>query len=67
MAREMAELEQFFHYRHLDVSTIKELAVRWAPELPAGMKKNMKHRALDDIHDSINELRYYRTHFFIKP
>ncbi|MCG2635418.1 MAG: oligoribonuclease [Gammaproteobacteria bacterium] len=67
MAREMPELEGFFHYRHLDVSTIKELAVRWAPELPRGFKKNMNHLAMDDVHDSINELRYYRTHFFREP
>lgn len=64
MARYMPALEAFFHYRNLDVSTVKELARRWRPELPGGYQKNNNHRALDDIRDSVNELRYYREHFF---
>lgn len=63
MAREMPELEAFFHYRNLDVSTVKELAKRWAPKTYAGHKKDSSHLALDDILDSIEELRYYREHF----
>jgi oligoribonuclease len=63
----MPKLEQYFHYRHLDVSTIKELASRWRPELLKGIKKKSRHRALDDIRDSIDELRYYREHFFKLP
>lgn len=62
--RHMPELERFFHYRNLDVSTIKELAMRWAPGLGNGLVKNSAHRALDDIYESIAELRYYREHFF---
>jgi len=64
MARYMPDLEAFFHYRNLDVSTVKELARRWRPELPGGYQKKNNHRALDDIRDSVNELRYYREHFF---
>jgi|SRR5690554_5361714 len=64
MARYMPRLEAFFHYRNLDVSTVKELARRWRPELPGGYQKQNTHRALDDIRDSVNELRYYREHFF---
>ncbi|MEM7284331.1 MAG: oligoribonuclease [Pseudomonadota bacterium] len=64
MARLMPELESYFHYRNLDVSTIKELARRWVPDLASGFRKKGAHLALDDIRDSINELRYYRTHFF---
>ncbi|MGH8501086.1 MAG: oligoribonuclease [Gammaproteobacteria bacterium] len=60
MARSMPELEAYFHYRNLDVSTLKELARRWAPEVAKGFSKESSHRALDDIHDSIAELRYYR-------
>ena len=63
MARLMPELEAFFHYRNLDVSTLKELAKRWAPEVSSGVVKAGKHLALSDIHDSINELRHYRQHF----
>lgn len=59
--RYMPELEKYFHYRLLDVSTLKELALRWAPQVYAGVKKESKHLALDDIRDSIEELRYYRT------
>ncbi len=62
--RGMPELEKFFHYRNLDVSTIKELVNRWAPDLKSGFKKQAAHVALDDILESINELRYYREHFF---
>jgi len=57
----MPKLEQFFHYRHIDVSTLKELALRWAPQLSGGIKKEMRHRALDDIRESIDELKFYRT------
>ncbi len=59
----MPKLEAFFHYRNLDVSTLKELAARWAPELKDGFKKKNTHLALDDILESIAELRYYREHF----
>lgn len=64
MARLMPELEAFFHYRNLDVSTLKELAARWAPAVAAGFKKASSHLAMDDIRDSINELRYYREQLF---
>lgn len=60
MAREMPELEAFFHYRNLDVSTLKILAGLWAPEATAGFTKQSTHLAMDDIHDSIAELRHYR-------
>ncbi|MGI9291395.1 MAG: oligoribonuclease, partial [Gammaproteobacteria bacterium] len=60
MAREMPELERFFHYRNLDVSTLKILAGLWAPEVASGFNKDSSHLALDDIRDSIAELRYYR-------
>jgi oligoribonuclease len=63
MAREMPQLERYFHYRNLDVSTLKELARRWAPEVFTGLQKTATHLALDDIHDSIRELAHYRTHF----
>ena len=63
LARYMPELENYFHYRNLDVSTLKELAARWKPEIMAGFKKSGKHLALDDIRDSIEELKHYRTHF----
>lgn len=59
----MPELEAYFHYRNLDVSTLKELVARWAPELQAGFKKGDTHLALADIRESIAELRYYREHF----
>lgn len=62
--RLMPKLEQYFHYRNLDVSTVKELALRWAPEILQGHRKESRHLALDDIRDSIAELRYYREHFF---
>lgn len=66
MARCMPELERFFHYRNLDVSTIKELANRWAPVVSKGFKKGSTHLALDDTRDSIRELKYYREYFFNK-
>ncbi|HTM64395.1 MAG TPA: oligoribonuclease, partial [Gammaproteobacteria bacterium] len=56
----MPELEKYFHYRLIDVSTLKELALRWAPAIYNGFKKDSAHLALSDIHDSINELKYYR-------
>jgi len=63
MARGMPKLEAFFHYRNLDVSTLKELCKRWKPEIVSGFKKHQKHTALADIIESIEELRYYREHF----
>jgi oligoribonuclease len=60
LAREMPDLERFFHYRNLDVSTLKELARRWAPGVLAGLQKQSRHLALDDIRESIGELEYYR-------
>lgn len=63
MARGMPKLEAFFHYRNLDVSTLKELCKRWKPELASGFKKHQKHTALADIIESVEELRYYREHF----
>jgi oligoribonuclease len=62
-AREMPMLEKFFHYRNLDVSTLKELARRWAPQVLEGVKKASTHLALDDIRESIQELEHYRRHF----
>ncbi len=59
----MPKLEKFFHYRHIDVSTLKELAVRWKPDIVATSFKQSKHLALSDIYDSINELKHYREHF----
>lgn len=63
MARYMPELEAWFHYRNLDVSTLKELSKRWAPEIYRGFKKKSRHTALADIYESIEELKYYREHF----
>ncbi len=60
LAREMPELERFFHYRNLDVSTLKILAQLWAPDVAAGFSKDSAHRALEDIRDSIAELAWYR-------
>jgi oligoribonuclease len=65
MARTMPLLEEYFHYRNLDVSTLKELARRWKPAALEGLKKAQKHTALADIHESIDELKYYREHFLI--
>lgn len=64
MARLMPELEDFFLYRNLDVSSLKELAKRWSPEVAKGVVKSGAHLALDDTRDSINELRHYREHLF---
>ncbi|WP_210397562.1 oligoribonuclease [Motiliproteus sediminis] len=61
--RYMPKLEHFFHYRNLDVSTLKELARRWRPDVLAGVKKSGAHLAMDDIKDSVNELRHYRAEF----
>lgn len=63
--RWMPQLEAYFHYRHLDVSTVKELARMWAPEVFKNFSKSSRHLAMDDIKDSIEELRYYRDHFFL--
>ena len=63
MARYMPDLEEYFHYRNLDVSTFKELARRWKPEIYSGFKKASRHEALADIYESIDELKYYREHF----
>ena len=62
LARQMPDLEAYFHYRNLDVSTLKELARRWAPEIAEGLVKDTGHQALEDIRDSIRELRYYRRY-----
>ena len=67
MARIMPELEAYFHYRNLDVSSLKELARRWAPKVEKSFKKNGSHLAMDDIRDSIRELRHYREHFIKLP
>lgn len=64
LARQMPDLERFFHYRNLDVSSVKEIARRWKPDLIGGFKKQGSHLAMDDIMDSIAELAYYREHFF---
>ena len=66
LARYMPNLEAYFHYRNLDVSTVKELAKRWQPDILSGFKKHNKHEALADIIESIEELKYYREHFFIE-
>lgn len=63
MAQWMPELENFFHYRNLDVSTIKELCRRWQPSIYKGFHKRGLHTALADVHESIDELKYYREHF----
>ena len=63
LARWMPELEAYFHYRNLDVSTLKELVRRWKPELARGVVKNGKHEALADIYESIEEMKYYRDNF----
>jgi len=65
LAQTMPELERFFHYRNLDVSTLKELARRWKPGILDGFKKAQAHTALADIHESIDELAYYRQHFLL--
>ncbi|MCS4511454.1 oligoribonuclease [Xylophilus ampelinus] len=63
LVRYMPKLEAFFHYRNLDVSTLKELAKRWRPDVYASFKKAQKHTAMADVHESIDELAHYRTHF----
>ena len=63
MARHLPQLEQYFHYRNLDVSSFKILMQRWRPELEGGFRKTATHLALDDIRESIDEMRYYRDHF----
>ena len=65
LAREMPALESYFHYRNLDVSSVKELVTRWRPGLLGGFRKKGSHLAMDDIYDSIAELAYYREHFII--
>lgn len=65
MVRGMPKLEEFFHYRNLDVSTLKELCRRWKPDLIKGFKKHQKHTAMADIIESVEELRYYREHFIV--
>jgi oligoribonuclease len=67
LARLMPQLEAWFHYRNIDVSTLKELAKRWAPDLYAGHTKDSTHLALDDVRDSIEELVYYRDYFLRLP
>jgi oligoribonuclease len=64
LARYMPELDAFSHYRNLDVSTLKELARRWRPDIYSGFRKAGTHKALDDIRESIQELQYYREHLF---
>ena len=63
LAKWMPALEDYFHYRNLDVSTLKELARRWRPDIAKGVSKRGAHTALDDIRESIDEMRYYREHF----
>ena len=63
LAKWMPKLEDYFHYRNLDVSTLKELAKRWKPEIASGLVKHGKHEALADVYESIDELKYYREHF----
>jgi len=67
LAKYMPKLEVFFHYRNLDVSTLKELSKRWAPEVYKGFKKKQRHTALADVHESIDELEHYRDHFLKFP
>lgn len=64
LERYMPKLEKYFHYRTIDVSTLKELALRWAPRVYSGVQKESKHLALDDIRESIEELQHYREHLF---
>lgn len=63
LVKYMPKLEAFFHYRNIDVSTLKELAKRWRPEVYGAFKKQQSHTALADVHESIDELAHYRTHF----
>ena len=64
LARQMPDLEAYFHYRNLDVSSVKELCYRWRPDVANSYQKGGTHLALDDVRDSIRELRHYREHFF---
>ncbi len=64
LVKYMPELEDYLHYRNVDVSTVKELAMRWRPDVASGYSKKNAHRALDDIKESIEELKHYREHFF---
>jgi oligoribonuclease len=66
LARQMPALERFFHYRNLDVSTLKELALRWAPQVAEGFRKASSHLALEDVRESIRELQYYRENFITR-
>lgn len=66
LARLMPDLEEYFHYRNLDVSTLKELTSRWYPDVSKGLKKQSRHLALDDVYDSIDELKFYRDMLFAK-
>jgi len=66
LANYMPELEAFFHYRNLDVSTLKELVKRWKPGIQSGLNKQGTHQAMEDIKDSVNELIYYREHFIAR-
>ncbi len=63
LTRYMPELESYFHYRNIDVSTLKELAKRWSPAITKGFQKKQRHTALADVHESVDELAYYRQHF----
>ena len=65
LVKYMPKLEAWLHYRNLDVSTLKELAKRWKPQVYSGFKKQQKHTALADVHESIDELIHYRTHFLL--
>ena len=67
LAKYMPKLEAFFHYRNLDVSTLKELAKRWAPDVHKSFKKKQRHTALADVHESIDELEHYREYFLKFP
>ena len=67
MARYMPLFDAYLHYRIIDVSTLKELAKRWHPEVLAGVAKEGRHEALADVHESIEELRHYRRHFLVAP
>ncbi|TAM48556.1 MAG: oligoribonuclease [Burkholderiaceae bacterium] len=67
LVKYMPKLEAFFHYRNIDVSTLKELAKRWRPEVYSGFKKRQQHTALADVHESIDELEHYREHFLKMP
>ncbi len=67
MAKYMPRLEEYFHYRNLDVSTLKELAARWAPEVKKAFVKKTRHQALSDVYESIDEMKHYREHFIKLP